>query len=246
LVAELIMLDGQILNGSDHLGDWKTSSFDGWWDSPDAKSQDVERDQADGDHDLDVFYQSRYVTIPGRLAASSHETLHLGMNRFTGLVQKRARLQVSGHGPTVWADVKRASGISIVPVTDKFAQWQLRLKAPDSRKFGDFESFAIAAGTPVGVHHRGNYDASPLFRVHGPTVAYTITGPDGEEYTVTGGLGGGNEHVIDFNDGLLRVNGVITAAVVPKAELWKVPAGQKVTATLSAGNAHIELLDTYI
>ncbi len=220
--------------------------MEGWWDSPDAKADDVSREQADGTYDLPVYYEARYVTITGIFIADNEAKMFDGMNRFSAIMRGPSRLQVVGYGKDQWVDVVRASRNVITPATDKVCHWQLRAKATDSRKFGEFESFAISAGPGVGVHHRGNYEATPLIRVHGPTVAYTVTGPEGEQYTVTGGLGAGNEHVIDFNDGLLRVNGAITAAAVTKAELWLVPPGQKVTATLSTGNGHIELLDTYI
>jgi hypothetical protein len=233
------------LHGTDRFGKWVTvrDQFDGWWDSPDTKGESADRDGADGEYDLPVYNQARILTIGGNLHAMPGQ-IHEAGNFLRGPML--GRLQVTMLGLTQWADAKRVAGVRFTPVTDRLAQWQVRLKCPDPRKFGEFDSVAVSAGAPASLYHRGNYDASPVIRVHGPTAAYTVTGPAGEQYTVTGGLGAGNEHVIDFNDGLLRVNGAITAAAVSKAELWVVPPGQKVTASLSAGNGHIDLLDTFI
>jgi hypothetical protein len=224
LVAELIMLDGQILNGSDRLGDWKTNSLVGWWDSPDPKGDDVERSQADGDFDLEVFYQARYITITGRLLARSHDDLHHSMNRFSALVQKQARLQVSGHGHTMWADVKRASGLTITPSTDTFAQWQVRLKAPNPRKYGDTQTFAFT-GTGE-LFQYGNYRASPVFTISGNApLGYTINGEHGEEYKVTTALVPGAPHTINFANARLRIGSTLTSNGNGAADVWDTAAG---------------------
>lgn len=241
-----ILWAGRTLHGTDRFGRWRVlrGQFEGWADSPGVKGATVDRENADGEFDLPIYNEARIVQIGGQLIGSGRRELREARNFLAGPML--GRLQVSDAGATQWADAKRNAAVRFDILTPTLAHWQIVLKCPDPRKFGDFKSVAVAAGSGVVLHHRGNYEATPLIRVHGPTAAYTVTGPAGEQYTVTGGLGAGNEHVIDFNDGLLRVNGAITAAFVTKAELWRVPPGQRATATLSAGNGHIELLDTYI
>jgi hypothetical protein len=248
LVAELIKLDGQILNGSDRLGEWKTNSIEGWWDSPDPKGEDVERPNADGDFDLEVFYKARYITITGRLFSTSHEQLHRAMNRFSGLVQKNGRLQVSGHGPTQWADVKRASGFSMTPVTDQFAQWQVRLKAVNPRKYGDTTPFTF---TSIGdLSQRGNYPASPVFTVTGNSPAgYTINGEHGEEYKVTIPLVPGVPHIINFANARLRIAGVLRNNGNGAADVWATAAGsvtRYIFSTSGSISVTATVTDTYI
>lgn len=248
------MLDGQILNGSDRLGDWKTNSLEGWWDSPDPKGEEVERPNADGDFDLEVFYKARYVTITGRLYSQGHAQLHDAMNRFSALVPQRGRLQVSGHGPTQWADVKRASGLSMVPVTDRFAQWQARLKCPEPRKFGDANTFTVPSGsTYVQIFHWGNSVGYPVIVVAGSMPGgYVLQSSAGAEYRVTTPLVSGSPHTIDMSTGLLMRGGLVVAGGVTRADLWRVPGGSNATnmrilpITTGTATATVSLLDTYI
>jgi hypothetical protein len=251
LVAELIMLDGQILNGSDRLGDWKTSSLEGWWDSPDAKGEDVERAGADGDFDLEVFYTARYITITGRLFSPGHTQLHDAMNRFAGLVQKQARLQVSGHGPAQWADVKRASGLSMVPVTDTFAQWQLRLKAPDARKFGDANTFTATVGASVVASHWGNYPAKPRFEVTGSMPGGYVLTVGGQQFMVMRALASGTPHTINYDDSRLRIGGVVIHGGLGATATPGILPGSAATVSIAplttgTATATLTLLDTYI
>ena len=250
--AERITVGGQILTGSDRFGDWKVNRLEGWWDSPDVKDESEERPEADGDYDLEVYYKARYVTISGRLLAPSHDQLHEGMNRFTGLVQKKARLSVIGHGANQWADVKRASGLSIIPRTDRLAQWQMRLKAPDPRKYGERRTFIASVGSSAqGVHHRGNYPATCKFDVAGAMPGgYRLT-IKGQIFQVTRALVSGQPHNIDFGTGRLRVNGVI----VPGGIGWGfkplvtpgVPTALAIEPlTAGTATATLTLLDTFI
>lgn len=224
--------------------------FDGWDDGVDMRLEKTVRPQAHGSFDLPGFQDSRTVAISGHAFADSNKQLRWLRGRVTGLLADggSGRVQVDRDGDVQWADCRLASKTKFTELGgNDIASFQIQLWCADARKFGEFTSVPIGTASPAALRHRGNYDASPLVRVDGPVVgAYTVTGPAGEQYTVTGGIASGSQHVIDFNDGLLRVNGVITAALVTTAGLWKVPPGQKVTATISNGAGHIELLDTYI
>lgn len=246
------MLDGQILNGSDRLGEWKTTSFEGWWDSPEPKGETVDRANADGEYDLPVYNQARYVTIGGRLAASSHEELHQAMNRFTGLVQRAgARLQVSGHGPEVWVSVKRASGLTIVPATDTFAHWQARLKAVDPRKYGDVNTFTASVGSNATAFHWGNYAAKPQIVVAGSMPTGYVLTLGGQQFTVTRALVSGSPHTIDYDDGRLRIGGVVIHGGLGATATPGVLPGTLATVSIAprstgAATATFTLYDTYI
>lgn len=227
MATESIILDGQILSGEDRFGKWKTTgSLDGWWSSPEPKGDDTSRPNADGDYDTPIDYESRYVTLTGSLRAKSHEMQHEAINRFTALVRRKGRLQIIGHGSAQWADVVRASGFKMEPLTDTYSQWQARVKAPDPRKFGKVHVEELTGGRSRSLYHYGNTEAAPLVEVRGPiTGGYQINSNDGRVFRVNSGIASGARHTIDMNDGLLRVNGRVQAGLVGQADVWKIPPG---------------------
>lgn len=248
-MPELITWAGRTLSGSDGFGKWVTTSLDGWWDSPDTKGESEDRAQADGEFDLPIYNQARLITATGNLHAGTHAQLHEAMDFLCGPML--GRFQVAGHGTARWVDAKRNSGVKFTPVTDTFAQWQVRLKAADPRKFGELRRFTVATGAPVSAFHRGNYAATPKFTVSGAMAGgYTLT-VDGWDYTVTVPLVSGTPHVIDYNDGRLRVNGVIVQNSLGNTNTATVPPGEAVgvglyAVTTGTGSAVMDLYDTFI
>lgn len=250
MASESIILDGQKLSGEDHYGEWATTGLDGWWSSPEPKGENVTRENADGDFDLPVYYDARYVTITGSLRAKNHEAQHQAINRFTALVRKTARLQVLGHGAAQWTDVKRASGFKMEPITDTYAQWQVRVKAPDSYKYGEINRFSVASGVTEKLFHRGNADAWPLFYVTGNMPSGYTLRVGGRAFTVTRPLTGG-AHVVDFRDGRLRLSETeYVSGGVGAANLTPIPPGTGANFQLQpvsgSGTAAINVFDTFI
>lgn len=248
MANESIILDGQKLTGEDHFGIWKTTGLDGWWSSPEPKGENVAREGSDGDFDLAVYYDARYPTLTGTLRARSHEQQHQAINRFTALVRKKSRLQVIGHGPAQWADVVRASGFKMEPLTDTLTQWQAKVKAPDPRKYGEVNRFTSPSGATTLLFHRGNYDAWPSFTITGNMPGYTLR-IGGRAYTVLRPLTSGS-HVVNFRDGRLRVNGTPVSGGVGTANLTPIPPGSGANFQLEpvsgSGSASITVYDTYI
>lgn len=251
MATENIILDGQKLGGEDHHGVWTVSGLDGWWSSPEPKGENVARENADGDFDLPVDYEARYITITGSLRAKNHEAQHQAINRFTALVRKTARLQVLGHGAAQWVHVKRASGFKMEPITDTYSQWQARVKAPDPRKFGDAHVFVASVGANVSAFHRGNYDATPHLVVAGNMPGGYVITLKGQVFTVTQPLMPGQPHSIDYGDGRLRIGGAIVHGGIGYGFTPLVtPGGATVLAiaprTTGTATATLTLLDTYI
>lgn len=249
-MAEQITWAGRTLHGTDRHGKWVTlrDQFEGWRDSPEIKGESENRPNADGEYDLPIYNQARLVTIGGHLHTSGYRQMDEAMNFFTGPMS--GRLTVAGHGVVQWADMKRNSGVKFTPVTDTFAQWQVRLKAADPRKFGNTASFALPAGATVSVFHRGNYPATPRITVSGSMPGYTLT-VNGANYVVTVPLVTGTPHVVDYNDGRLRINGAVVQNSIGNTNLATVPPGQAVAVGLFAtsggtGSAVMALPDTYI
>jgi len=223
--------------------------LDGFWDSPEIKGDTEDRPYQDGEFDLPVYNQARLVTATGNFHAASHQQLHEAMNFFTGPMS--GRLTVAGHGSIQWADAKRNGGVKFTPVTDVLAQWQVRLKCPDPRKFGESKTVAVATGAPISVFHRGNYNATPSFVVKGSMPGgYTIT-VNGWNYAVTLPLVSGKPHTVDYNNGRLYVNGVLAQNSLGNTNTTPIPPGISVGVglypmTTGSGTADMTITDTYI
>ena len=245
-----VILNGQILHGNDRLGHWRTTQTEGWTDSPPVKNQDTARPQDDGDHDLPVRYAARPVTLGGRVICSSEAAAIATMNRITGLVQGKVRLEIMDQGEATWADVKLTDKV-LAKRTGRLVRFQYQLRAPDPRRYGDPNPFTVATGAPITASHRGNYPATPRFTVTGSMPGgYTIT-VDGWDYEVDLALTSGTPHVIDYRDGYLRINGAIRQDSLGNTNLRKVPGGPGVgvglyPTTTGSGTAAMVLLDTYI
>lgn len=245
MVAEHIVWAGRTLSGTDRLGDWKVHDSAGWWDSPDVKGETTDRPNADGEYDLPTYNTARLVTFTGRVITKSHADQHEAMNFLTGPM--RGRLQVAGHGSTQWADAKRNGGVKFTPVTDTLAQWQVALKCPDPRKFGDRHTYDFTVAAPwVSVFHRGNYSASPVVQINGPfTGGFTITHPGGQ-YIALGDVAAGGWARVDFGTGRLKLNGNDRSDLVVRADLFKILPGAIAAVGISKGTGYVEVLDAYI
>ena len=246
--TELIKWAGRTLNGSDRFGEWVTTEIEGWWDSPDVKGETVDRPNADGEYDLPLYNQARLLTITGGLHTDGHAQTHHAMNWLTGAM--KGRIQVHGHGTTQWADAKRNGGVKFTPITDTFAQWQVRLKCVNPLKFGELNTFPLIRDAFADVYHRGNCGGSALVTVTGNAPGgYTLSEPGGVYYEVTGPLNPGQTHTIDFKTGIFRINGYIIAGQTGVSDIWFIEpgAGQPMKIT-SAGTVYAKatVLDTYI
>lgn len=240
---------GRTLSGKDRFGEWIVTSIKGVWYSPGVKGETDDRPNADGEYDLPTYKKARILSLSGTFHARSHAELHEAGIFLTGAT--RGRFQVVGHGPTQWADAKVDGEIEFDPETDTLATWVLVLKCPDPRKFGDVQSFTLPANTPTVVFHRGNYEATPVITVSGSMPGgYTLT-VAGWNYAVSVPLVSGTPHVIDYNDGRLRINGSVVQNSIGNTNLATIPPGESVTCALYAtsggtGSAVMKLPDTYI
>lgn len=254
LASESIILDGQKLSGWDHYGEWTTTGLDGWWSSPEPKGENVAREGADGDFDLPINYEARYITLTGSLRAKSHEMQHQATNRFTALVQKKSRLQVVGHGAAQWADVVRASGFKMEPITDTYSRWQLRLKAPDPRKYGESNVFTGSIYQDVALWHRGNYPAFPEVTVTagsaGLPAGILLAGPGGKTFRLTRNIPAGDSFTVNMAEGFARFyGGTPVTGGYGQMDTWTVPPGGESMIRLGAdgsGTIRVTVKDTYI
>ncbi|MGV2853775.1 hypothetical protein ACNPON_18515 [Glutamicibacter sp. AGC13] len=247
----LVKLGVQTLTGDTHAHEWKVNSLDGWWDTPDIKENREDVPYGHGGYVLPEFYRERLITITGRVRSKTHSHQHEAINALKGCLMpgQTKTLQVLGHGPDQWANVVLARQIKAVPVTDVHTSFQISLRSPDPRIFGMARSEPAAAGVATMVENRGSAPAWPKIVVPGAVSSggYTITGPGGEQYTVTASPSSSQTHYVDMWDGMLRVNSSMAAGagLVGAAQTFTIPPGGKVPVTLSKGG-RIELYDTYM
>lgn len=241
------MWAGRTLSGTDRYGTWVTTSLEGWWDSPEPKGEDADRPNADGEYELPVYNQARLISVTGGLHTQSHDETHEAMTWLTGAMS--GRFQVAGHGPELWCQAVRSTGVKFTPITDTYAQWQVRVKARDPRKFGEKRTFTAAPLANTAIHHKGNYQATPFLTVTGSAPGYTIK-IAGQAFTVTRALTSSQPHTINYRDGRLRVNGALVTGGVSSSRIMLVDPGQRDTLEISvtSGTATVtcELIDTYI
>jgi hypothetical protein len=250
--SKSVILNGQVLHGSDRLGNWRTTLLDGWFDGPPVRLTDEARPTSDGDFDLPSTYGSRLITIGGRVVCTSEGGARQAGNRLTGLLLPAAlvKAHVTDTGEQTWARVKLADKPTVKRV-GKLIRFQYQLKAPNPRRFGEKNSPTITTAAPATITQRGNYPATPKFTVSGSMPGgYTLT-VDGRNYTVTVPLVNGSPHVIDYNDGRLRIGGTIRQNSLGNTNLATIPVGRPVTVTLTpgttgTGSAVMDLYDTYI
>lgn len=222
--------------------------WSGWLGGVDPKTDSVARPQADGDFDIPGFLEPRILTLTGRCHARSAEYLDQYASRLSGLFGsgKLQRVVVDGPGGTQWADGRRAGSEFEIELWGAYAAYQLVVKFPNPRKFGESRTFTGTA--PVAFHY-GNFAATPILTVTGSMSGYTIVGPTGN-FTVTRAVVSGTPHVIDMATGALTVGGVQVFGAVTSAALWSIPGGAQVTHTLvpasGSGSLAVKVLDTFI
>lgn len=259
-MADSITLDGYQLNGTNEYGKWEVvTPLEGWWTTPAVKGETVDRANADGEFDLPVFNAARLITINGTFRGETVGAFHRGLNKLASLVQSGpAQFTVEGYGPTQAATVKRNGSELSVPVPD-YAQWQLRLKAVDPRKFGPERRYPILVSPETvqtqdtaTVRQYGNYSGFVVAEMRGDFPGgYRLIGPNGKEFRVTAPLVPGQVHRVDFSEGILQIDGAYTSGFVPVADVWAIPHDTDVSIqleplTTGTGSADLFVRDTYI
>ena len=200
-----IALDGMWLSKLPTGGRVSVTELEGWWDSPEPNLLD------DGEPDPADPWLPRIVSIAGNVHASSHDELHEAGEFLTGLLRKRGLLTVTGHGPTMSAEVTRSARVRFTTITDRIGLLSATLRAKDALKYGGWQDpVPMDQATPVQVFHRGNTDSYPVFRLtgnapNGYTVAHEATGRTVE---VRSPLPAGGVHVVDMATGRAYQDGV--------------------------------------
>lgn len=248
-----VILGGVELNDpSSPWGYLEIDDIDGWWNSPAAKQDQNSRVNQDGDYPAETYYESRFITLGGALAATSASAKWAGYEMISGLLdQGERKLTINADGNTRWAIVGRNGQPEIDVVANRLIEYQMTLKATDPYKYGEPREESGAVGTAIDLFHRGNATVWPVITVTGSM-------PGGYELTLGGRLvevikplASGSTHTIDMRTGILKENGDRAMKVFGIAEYFGIKPGAvqsfwSTPRTSGSGSVKINFNDTYI
>lgn len=129
----------------------------------------------------------------------------------------------------------------------RFAPFELVLRAPDQRIYGD-PMETSGWGTSVTVVNRGQYRAPVTVEVRlaqGTALAgYTITGPGGQ-VIVARQLASSAHHFYVGDDGALTVSGVDVSETLTRADRIEAPPGESTFTVTAGAEILVTGLDTF-
>jgi hypothetical protein len=223
----------------------------GWDDSPPVRFDAVERQNADGDYDVPVYFGARVVTVSGYCYANSAEELGVYRNRLMGIPISSTRITGAVHGLTTFTDGAMAAASKFeVDIPGRRAAYQFSRRCVNPKRYGGLNESVSAGDGTFTTSHYGNARASTKFIVAGTGDRWRITGPGGRSVLVTQKLYDGHPHIYDMATGLLTIEGVVQLSGVDTADSWSIPSGRQLYHTLSVQNgsatATALTYDTYI
>ncbi|WP_461634503.1 hypothetical protein [Glutamicibacter soli] len=247
-----VILDGTELNDpNSRFGYLEVDDIDGWFNAPAAKQKQSARENADGDYPAPTYYESRFITISGALAAAAAESRWTWTDYLNGLLNRgKKQLAIRIDGQTQWAMVERTAQPEIDVVANRLIEYQIQLKATDPYKYGAAYSPQNPVGEPMDVHQYGNTPAWPEATVTGSfPEGYELT-LNGQLVQVTRPLASGKTHTLNMRTGILRENGTRIYGGIGIAEYLTIKPGAKqnfyAVASSGTGNVKLGYRDTYI
>lgn len=181
-----------------------------------------------GEFDEQVFLTGQVVTVSGTAIERLDAKLdQLGVI-LGGLGAGGARLPLKytsalgdlfGHGRVIARRfAQRRGGI---PKAD----YMLSVRKADPRWYGVARTF-VSSGEASEAHHRGNFEALPVFDVAGNSPGgYRLRRGGLETFNVSLPLVPGQPHRVDFRTRTVSVGGVAQFGAVARPEVWTLPAG---------------------
>jgi hypothetical protein len=223
----------------------------GWDDSPDVRFDAIQRENADGDYDVPVYFGARVVTVSGFCYAKSSAELGVYRNRLMGVPAGSTRVTATVHGLTTFADGSMAAASKFqVDIPGRRAAYQFSRRCVNPKRYGGLNESVSAGDGTFTTSHYGNARAATKFIVAGTGDRWRITGPGGRSVLVTQRLYDGHPHVYDMLTGQLSIEGAVQYGGVDTADSWTIPPGRTLQHTLSVsgGSATATALtyDTYI
>ncbi|MFC7430977.1 MULTISPECIES: hypothetical protein [unclassified Agrococcus] len=223
----------------------------GWWGRPAGVGGGSRRPGAHGEFDTPLYLPGRVVTVAGQVRQRDSRSRALAADRLAGLGAdgERGRVVVEEDGFSTWAWCRVLSADVERFTSGHHPEYDLMLRCADPRRYGERRSEPTTSNVGKVMVNRGNFPASPRFRIAGPQPGgYQIWGADELPYTV-GAVPANSTDVVDFATGLVTRDGVVLTGAVVTPRTWTVPAGGTkewgVTLT-GSGSAAGEITDTYV
>lgn len=214
-----------------------------------VKRVKVDRESAHGRFPAPGFLEERGITWGGLILTDSPAEQDHAMRALAGQAGLAEVSRFVSQGPkTYWADVERAE----IPdpeilVYGRVASYRCRVEAPGSLLYGETHTYT---GTSVSAYHYGTSPAIPDIMVTGTMPSgYRVNGPGGAQFIVSQALTAGVTHRLDFANGWLFRNGVLTQGAVSRAQVFTIPPGAPSTVSLTpvsgSGSLTVKVTDTF-
>ncbi|GAA0347920.1 phage tail family protein [Actinoallomurus spadix] len=219
---------------------WRMTDLTGW-DAADLEENAETRTGADGMFDAPNYYGGRTVQVKGLIVAPDAVTLEAAMYRLVQAVPPRRLVTVRFDEATPKYVMARRSGRPMVgKVTDRTAEFDVSLLAPDPRKYAvDATSVTLSIAQPaaglappwtapvtlpartggsdtVVVTNSGIYETQPLIRIAGPGQDLQITNTTTGAFLAYDVLLGATDYLlVDCHAGVALLNGTAPRSPSP-------------------------------
>lgn len=219
----------------------------GWFGSAGVRRQETQRPAGHGSFDSLGYRDAKVPFIRGTVIARTRGELNAMSRQLEGLLAdgSMARMTVQDDvGGVTWQDVRIAQPAVVDDFGDgETADFQVGFWSPKAEIYGDGDP-KRATGSSATLFHRGTIPAPITVRIPNSPAAYTISGPGGRQFVVSGAPSGG-VHVVDLRTGRVTRDGVLLQGVVTRADSWDLPSGVRWAHSISAGSPDWLVPDTY-
>lgn len=263
-----LQLDDWAASAIDDSGvEWWLTGLEGWNGSPDPRLSGVDRSSDHGQFDGPTYLASRVITATGVALAPDQTTALYARDVLSSLCWDTSRLYtltVTEVGrPTRRADVRLNAATKIGEINPYAFDWQIQLKAPDPRRYGDEQTVVLNAPTGVSggvtlpltvpvtlttagtstssgtITNSGTFPTRPVVEFIGPLVdpqIANVTAGRTLGFEIT--LAAGDTLTADFDRRTVLLNGTASRSntLTATAAWWQLdPGGNDVVFTAGGG-----------
>lgn len=258
LGGKTVTLGSLLLGAVDSAGVAWTINPDGLqgWDSPDVRSQYVDRQADHGAWAGATYLGPRVITLTGTIVAPNLPALDAAMDQLAAAASLTDTTLTVNETTPRQCTVRRSGRVLMQPVTDRIATYSVLLTAPDPRRYSttlQSQSTAlpstsggltlpitlpivITATTVSGTFvlaNSGTIATRPVLTVTGPVTTPTILAqrPDGSvtQLTYSDTLNSGDVLVIDCDAHTVVLNGTASRRRYLSGGWPEIPPGSSTT-----------------
>lgn len=204
--------------------------FTGWDEGVSMRSSTVAKTNAHGSYALRSYQDSRTVSLSGVVVAKNIEDLALLRDQVTGVLADGTEgvIEVQRPWGVQWAKCFLADQTRFTEEGGRpRGTFQIQVFCPDAHKFGEEHLYVAGVDAPVDVFHWGNAPATPVITVAGSMPGGYRLKIGSRSVVVTQPLVSGKPHIVDYDDGRLRVGGVLVTGGITTMQLTLINPGAK-------------------